>query len=166
MTRRTVLTGLGAAAGAAALAACGGGGEALPTGGTATAGPAPDAGGGTTTGGTTTGGATASVSPGGPMPTHEVSAGTLADLPVGTTRALSIDGRDIIISRPDEEYLVAFANRCTHMQCVMAVRGDTIVCPCHQSQFDPVTGDVLQGPATKPLTPLGLRIDDDTIVVE
>jgi Rieske Fe-S protein len=53
----------------------------------------------------------------------------------------------------DSQKIVAMDATCTHLGCALPVPrpdSDTIVCNCHQSQFS-VTGDLLGGPATKPL---------------
>jgi Rieske Fe-S protein len=54
----------------------------------------------------------------------------------------------------DSQKIVAMDATCTHLGCRLPTprpESDIIVCNCHQSQFS-VTGDLLGGPATKPLT--------------
>ena len=46
----------------------------------------------------------------------------------------------------------AFSAICTHQGChVNRVAGEHILCPCHGSVFDAVTGRVVAGPAPRPL---------------
>jgi ubiquinol-cytochrome c reductase iron-sulfur subunit len=68
------------------------------------------------------------------------------------------------------EGIVAFSKICTHAGCAISEYRKplfeptqprpALVCPCHYSTFDPATGgDVLFGPAGRPLPQLPLRID-------
>lgn len=45
---------------------------------------------------------------------------------------------------------------CTHLGCTVAVTATELVCPCHGSRFDR-RGNVLQGPAKRPLQRLQLE---------
>ncbi|AWB27462.1 QcrA and Rieske domain-containing protein [Halococcoides cellulosivorans] len=65
----------------------------------------------------------------------------------------------------------AYSRVCTHAGCIVSQRsgpdGQYFLCPCHQSEFDPLEGaSVAGGPATKPLPqlPIGLTEDDELIV--
>lgn len=70
---------------------------------------------------------------------------------------------------------VAYSKICTHAGCSVGLFGiddrepDTVrqlVCPCHQSNFDPVDGArPTGGPATRSLPQLGLDIDADGFLV-
>jgi ubiquinol-cytochrome c reductase iron-sulfur subunit len=68
--------------------------------------------------------------------------------------------------------IVAYSKICTHAGCAVALYrkpkfpeyepGPALVCPCHYSTFNPATGgDVLFGPAGRPLPQLPLVIDGD-----
>ncbi len=48
----------------------------------------------------------------------------------------------------------ALSRKCTHLGCRLhySETRDILECPCHQSQFHASTGNVVKGPATKPLT--------------
>ena len=55
--------------------------------------------------------------------------------------------------------LKAFSSTCTHQGCTVAsVVNGVIQCPCHGSQFSAVNGDVIQGPATRPLPPVAISV--------
>jgi 3-phenylpropionate/trans-cinnamate dioxygenase ferredoxin component len=41
-----------------------------------------------------------------------------------------------------------------------------VTCPCHGSQFDVTTGQVLNPPATEPVPVFPLRVEEDEIEVE
>lgn len=47
--------------------------------------------------------------------------------------------------------IVAFDTRCTHAGAQAALRGTQLYCAAHGSQFNPETGEVVQGPAYEPL---------------
>jgi thiosulfate dehydrogenase [quinone] large subunit len=53
---------------------------------------------------------------------------------------------------------VAYNAVCPHMGCTVGYSAATqiIVCPCHGSEFQVSTGDVIQGPATRGLTKLNV----------
>lgn len=47
----------------------------------------------------------------------------------------------------------ALSRKCTHLGCKLNYHEelDVLECPCHQSQFDASSGQVIRGPAKKPL---------------
>jgi rieske iron-sulfur protein len=65
--------------------------------------------------------------------------------------------------------VVAYSALCTHAGCDltewMADRG-VLSCDCHGASFDPKNGaKVVEGPATRPLSALPLKLVDGTLVV-
>lgn len=70
---------------------------------------------------------------------------------------------------------IAYSKICTHLGCSVGLFGvddrppDTIrqlVCPCHQSIFDPLDGaKPVGGPAPRPLPQLPLAIDDEGFLI-
>lgn len=67
----------------------------------------------------------------------------------------------------DKESIVAFSVICQHMGCpVQYVEdGAYLLCPCHQSKYDPARGGyVVQGVAQSPLPRVRLEVDGDDIV--
>jgi cytochrome b6-f complex iron-sulfur subunit len=133
-TRRVVVV-AGIAAGASVLVACSGGS-------------------GTASGGGGGGGAGAS----GPVV-------ALADVPVGgAVAAKDPSGAPIIVAQPTAGTAVAFSAICTHMSCQVAPAGKRLDCPCHGSQYDATNGAVLRGPATKPLPPVTVRVENGQVV--
>ena len=53
---------------------------------------------------------------------------------------------------------------CTHLGCTVEQKDGGFACPCHGSQYD-VNGNVLRGPAQKPLRALRVEITADKDVV-
>lgn len=72
-----------------------------------------------------------------------------ADVPLG----LSVVG-EVIVHRHSDGRIAAWSARCTHLGCRLdRVIDGVVVCPCHGSRFDD-QGDVLNGPASRPLRSL------------
>jgi nitrite reductase/ring-hydroxylating ferredoxin subunit len=83
----------------------------------------------------------------------------LSDVPagsallVGNAAVFNVGGR-----------LCATQSECTHRQGPLSegeLEGSTVTCPWHGSQFDVLTGDILQGPATEPLKTYMVVVEGD-----
>ena len=88
----------------------------------------------------------------------------LADVPVGGAVAVKIAGKDAVVAQPQAGTVVAFDARCPHQGCAVEVEQDQYVCPCHGSKFEGGTGAVLNGPATKDLTPIAVQVSGSDVV--
>lgn len=78
-----------------------------------------------------------------------------------------VAGRAVCVGRAAGGW-VAFDDTCTHEDCSLAdgeLDGDVIVCPCHGSEFDLRTGDVLTPPALDPLPIYEIREIDGSLEV-
>ena len=82
--------------------------------------------------------------------------GSADDLPPGEGRIVRHGLRQAAVYRDEDGELHALSARCTHLGCIVKWNGveKTWDCPCHGSRFD-TNGDVVHGPAVKPLEPLG-----------
>jgi cytochrome P450/nitrite reductase/ring-hydroxylating ferredoxin subunit len=79
--------------------------------------------------------------------------GPAEDVPVGALRKVEVEGTAVCVGRARGGW-VAFQDECTHEECSLSdgeLDGTVIVCPCHSSEFDLRTGDVLNPPALDPL---------------
>ncbi|MGB5951330.1 MAG: Rieske (2Fe-2S) protein [Ornithinimicrobium sp.] len=87
-----------------------------------------------------------------------------SEVPVGGT---SFDeDANIVYSQPSEGEFRAFDATCPHQGCAVSNFADgRLVCPCHNSQFDPDSGDVLGGPATSGLTSKDVTVSGDELIV-
>ena len=87
-----------------------------------------------------------------------------ADIPVGGGKVFP--DLKVVITQPTAGEYKAFSATCTHQACsVESVANNTITCPCHGSQFDAATGEVKQGPATRPLEAKSVSVGADGITV-
>ena len=70
---------------------------------------------------------------------------------------VSVDGQKVAVYRNDDGELIAISAKCTHMGCTVGWNSadKTWDCPCHGSRYTP-TGEVLNGPAAKPLVKTSL----------
>jgi glycine/D-amino acid oxidase-like deaminating enzyme/nitrite reductase/ring-hydroxylating ferredoxin subunit len=76
-----------------------------------------------------------------------------SELPApGEGKVVSRRGRQVAVARDEDGTLHAVSARCTHLFCIVNWNSAerSWDCPCHGSRFA-VDGDVLQGPAVKPL---------------
>jgi Rieske Fe-S protein len=154
-TRRQVVTGgaattLGIAA--ATLTACSGSSDSTVTGSSSSSGSA-------------TSGGTSDASPPSPGFSGGGSLAKLSAVPVGgAISAKGADGKPIIIARPETGKVVAFSAACTHRGCSVTPNGNKLICPCHGSQFDALTGATLTGPASSPLPAVMVKVDGTDVV--
>ena len=93
---------------------------------------------------------------------------TVAELGGKTLAAFDVDGEQVAIAAVDGGYY-AFEDTCPHRGCSLAtgeLRGTTVVCPCHGSEFDVVTGTRLAGPAQRDVRTFPVHVDGGAIEIE
>ena len=91
----------------------------------------------------------------------------LAELPLGSMRAVMVAGREILLCHT-REGVFALDNICTHAHarlCEGRLRATRLVCPLHGGSFDVRDGRVLGAPAELPLPTHAVRIVADAIEV-
>ena len=94
-------------------------------------------------------------------------AGPAEDAPDETLRRVETGGRAVCLGRVDGTW-VAFDDTCTHEECPLSdgyLEGAVVVCPCHGSEFDVHTGEVLSPPAFDPLPIYEVRVAGDALEV-
>ena len=106
---------------------------------------------------------------------------TVTDMLPGTMKTASLEGREYLVARVGDEYLVT-DSRCPHLGGHLAkglLEGTVVTCPLHKSQFDLRDGSVLrwtdwQGAAlkiaTKVKSPRNLKtyptkLEGDTLLI-
>ena len=93
----------------------------------------------------------------------------LEDIRPGGMKAIDVRGTIIAVANVDGTYY-AFDDTCTHEQCSLAegemLRGATVTCFCHGSEFDVRSGQVLAPPAIEPVKVYRTRIAGDALQIE
>jgi len=86
-----------------------------------------------------------------------------SDVPVGGGTILT--DKRIVVTQPHAGTFDAFTAVCTHEGCIVTtVSGGTINCPCHGSKFSIANGSVVNGPATRPLAPVSIKVQGTSII--
>ena len=96
-----------------------------------------------------------------------VKVGPAGDVAEGEINSYSVGDRTIAVANIDGD-LHAFDDICTHQQCALSegdVEGTMVECPCHGSQFDVITGEVVNGPAMEPIDVFEAREEADGLEV-
>lgn len=91
----------------------------------------------------------------------------LADLPLGSTQQVHIDGHAVLLCRNDDG-VYALDDTCPHEDVSLslgAFDGDTVRCPLHGSRFCVRSGSVLDPPAEANLGRHDVAVADDWIHV-
>lgn len=96
-------------------------------------------------------------------PTGPVEVAKVADVPVGGSLDSTLNGAPILLSQPTEGTIVGFSAICTHQGCTVAAAGAEFDCPCHGSRYDAATGEVIGGPAPRPLAELTVTVKGDAV---
>ncbi len=78
-------------------------------------------------------------------------------VPYNKTKKVAFYEKFIIVN--NKQKILIFASSCTHLGCIINRKeGEKLACPCHGSLFD-FAGNVVEGPAYKPLKMLPFKID-------
>lgn len=97
-----------------------------------------------------------------------VGVAAIEDLRLGFVSVHEIEGRAIVLART-EDGVTAWDATCPHAEFhfgpMRLQRGCELECPMHGARFQVSDGRVLKGPATEPLEPIGVRVEDGTVMV-
>ena len=90
----------------------------------------------------------------------------LSEVPVGSAKMFRYKGKPSVAIRLNEKTVRALSAVCTHLGCIVKWDGakQQLICPCHVAAFDS-NGNVVGGPAPKPLQSLGAKIVQDEIII-
>lgn len=96
---------------------------------------------------------------------------TVIDLTSSSFSALGTVGgfvykSNMIIIRTGESQYTALSSICTHQGCTVSysASANLLPCPCHGSVYD-ISGNVINGPATKNLKKYNVQIDGNTLII-
>lgn len=96
-----------------------------------------------------------------------VRVGAAGEIPDGEMNSFAVGERQVAVANLEGD-LHAFDDVCTHQQCSLAegdLDGTIVECPCHGSQFDVITGENVQGPATDAVDVYEVREEDGALQV-
>jgi 3-phenylpropionate/trans-cinnamate dioxygenase ferredoxin component len=97
-----------------------------------------------------------------------VRVATAAEIPAGRCKGVEVDGRPIAVINVDGTYY-ATDDTCTHRGALLSegdLEGQEIICPLHGAVFDVTNGEVVEPPASDPLTCYNVRVSGNEIFVE
>ncbi|MDQ4145262.1 MAG: FAD-dependent oxidoreductase [Actinomycetota bacterium] len=85
----------------------------------------------------------------------------VADIPEGQGNVVAVGPKSVAVYKDEGGNVHALSARCTHLGCIVQWNGaeKSWDCPCHGSRFT-TEGEVLQGPATKPLGSIDLTTEE------
>ncbi|MFF4698771.1 Rieske (2Fe-2S) protein [Streptomyces chattanoogensis] len=89
--------------------------------------------------------------------------GPASEVPVGGARLYA--EQRLLVSQPVKGEFKCFSTVCTHMGAVLnKIEKKQGVCPQHGSRFEVATGKVVQGPATRPLEEVPVRVKNGKLM--
>jgi nitrite reductase/ring-hydroxylating ferredoxin subunit len=94
--------------------------------------------------------------------------GRADNLKEGEMQAFDVGGTQIAFANVAGTFY-AFGDTCTHMQCSLAggdLEETTVTCPCHGSEFDVTSGEVLRGPAADPVGSFEVRAEGANLEIK
>ena len=83
----------------------------------------------------------------------------------GEMKGIDLQGSPVGVANVDGKFF-AFSNSCPNLTCSLTdgrLKGMTVTCKTHGSQFDLASGHVLKGPATSRIRTYRVQIDGDEL---
>lgn len=98
----------------------------------------------------------------------QIKVAEIGDIAPGEITSVRADGLSTLLANVDGAHY-AIHDICTHLGCTLSkgrLNGKIITCPCHGSQFDVTTGEVMHGPARKSETSYRVTVEGNGILIE
>jgi nitrite reductase/ring-hydroxylating ferredoxin subunit len=89
-------------------------------------------------------------------------------IPPGSVKSFQINGKEVMVINNNGQ-LFCLQARCTHAGAPLAegtIEDDILTCPWHGSRFRITNGEVIKGPAEKPLQVYKNIITDNFLYIE
>lgn len=89
-------------------------------------------------------------------------------IPPGSIKSFQVNGKEVMVINNNGQ-LYSLQARCTHAGAPLAegtIEGDILTCPWHGSKFRITNGEVINGPAEKPLQVYKNIITDNFLYIE
>jgi Rieske Fe-S protein len=101
------------------------------------------------------------------VPSEPVVVGEQDSIPVGHSKTVRFGRYPALVINTPERGLVAYSAVCTHFACIVTwnPEGGVIECPCHEGYFRAEDGGVISGPPPRPLDPIPIFIEDNTLFI-
>jgi nitrite reductase/ring-hydroxylating ferredoxin subunit len=97
-----------------------------------------------------------------------VQVASTKDLTPGNMKGAEVGDKRILVVNVEGKYY-AIGDVCTHRGCRLSggtlKEGGIVQCPCHGSNFDVKTGDVVKGPAKTPEPTFEVKVEKDQVLV-
>ena len=94
--------------------------------------------------------------------------GPAQELAYNTMKGVEIEGKHILVVKLAENFF-AIGDKCTHRGCKLSsgkLDGETVRCPCHGSVFNVRTGEVVKGPAKRPVLSYTVTVENGELSIE
>jgi Rieske Fe-S protein len=84
---------------------------------------------------------------------------------VGGAALVQTGGSPLLVAQTAQDSFTALTAICTHQTCIITGHsGSTYICPCHGSEYDE-QGNVLSGPAPRPLQSLPTQFSNGVLTI-
>lgn len=96
-----------------------------------------------------------------------VKVAQMSEVPPGTIKGVKAGDQEIALVSLEGQ-LYAIGDICPHAHCNLSdgdIEGDRVLCPCHGSEFNVRTGQVVEGPASENVATFQVRVEGDDILV-
>lgn len=90
-----------------------------------------------------------------------------SEVPPGEMKLVDVEGTDVVVANVDGKFC-AFGNICPHEEGPLVegeLDGDVVTCPWHFTEFNILTGEVIEGLTDEPIPVYEVRVDGDDIQI-